>query len=89
MPMTHVIVPPPLHSYTGGASRVTADGATLAEVLSHMDRTYPGIRFRIVDEQDRIRPHIKFFVGGKLASVIAHPIGPGDDVHIICALSGG
>ncbi len=87
--MTRVIVPPPLHSYTGGASHVTADGATLAEMLSHMDRTYPGIRFRIVDEQDRIRPHIKFFVGGKPASVIAHPIGPGDDVQIICALSGG
>ncbi|MBI3664796.1 MAG: MoaD/ThiS family protein [Acidobacteria bacterium] len=84
-----VLIPSPLHSYTGGRSQVEAAGHTLAEVLAHLDARYPGIRFRVIDEQDRIRPHIKFFVGGELAPAIARPIRKGEEVQIICALSGG
>ena len=59
------------------------------ERLSSLDASFPGFRFRVIDEQDRIRPHIKFFVAGDLARSIAEPVSEGDDVHIICALSGG
>jgi len=84
-----VLVPPPLHSYTGGVTRVEAEGATLAEVLSDLDRRFPGIRFRMIDEQDRVRPHIRLFVNAALAPAIDRPLGAGDEVQIICALSGG
>lgn len=84
-----VFIPSPLYSYTGGRSEVDGRGASLAEVLADLDARYSGIRFRIIDEQDRIRPHIKFFVGGRLAKTMAQPISPGEDVQIICALSGG
>ena len=52
----------PLHSYTAGASRVDGRGATLAEVLGDLERRFPGIRFRMIDEQDRIRPHMRLFI---------------------------
>ena len=84
-----VISPSPLFSYTKGQSSVEAAGTTLGEVLAHLDREFPGLRFRIVDEQDRIRPHIKFFVRGELAPNLAQPVGAGDAVQIVCALSGG
>lgn len=84
-----VHIPSPLHPYTGGRSLVEASGATLAEMLQELDGRYPGLRFRIVDEQDRIREHIRFFVGGELVRSIAHPVEPGQDVHIVAALSGG
>ena len=84
-----VHIPSPLHSYTGGRPEVDGAGATLAEVLADLDRRHPGIRFRIIDEQDRIRPHIRFFVAGELADTIAHPVGAGEEVHIVAALSGG
>ena len=84
-----VVVPPPLHSYTQGVSRVRLEGRTLAELLAGLDALYPGIRFRIIDEQDRVRPHIKLFVNGRLAPGIAEPVSGEDEVHIICALSGG
>ena len=84
-----VLIAPALHSYTGGTSEVEAQGSTLAEVLEVLERKYPGIRFRIVDEQQRIRPHIKFFVAGTLASSISQRVGSEDEVQIICALSGG
>ena len=84
-----VRIPSPLLSYTH-EREVEANGSTLAELLVDLDRRYSGIRFRIVDEQDRIRPHIKFFVAGELAANLAQPIGPGDDaIQIVCALSGG
>jgi hypothetical protein len=82
-----VNIPTPLRSYTGGASEVEASGASLAAVLESLDRQYPGIRFRVVDEQDRVRPHIKFFVGEELVKSLDVPVDA--DVHIICALSGG
>ena len=50
-------------SYTG-RSWVDADGATLGELLADLDRQYPGIRFRMIDEQDRMRRHVRFFVNG-------------------------
>jgi sulfur-carrier protein len=87
--VTRVIVPTPLRSYTGGLSQVEAEGASLAEVLSSLDASFPGIRFRVIDEQDCIRPHIKFFVAGEIARSIAVPVAEGDEVQVICALSGG
>ena len=84
-----VTIPTPLRSYTGGASAVDAAGASLAAVLESLDRQFPGIRFRVVDEQDEIRPHIKFFVGHELAPSLATPVRADGEVHIICALSGG
>jgi molybdopterin synthase sulfur carrier subunit len=83
-----VNIPTPLRSYTGGASEVEASGASLAAVLESLDGRYPGIRFRVVDEQDRVRSHIKFFVGQELVQSLDAPVGDAD-VHIICALSGG
>ena len=84
-----VRIPSPLHSYTAGAADVEAAGASLDEVLVHLDGRFPGLRFRVIDEQDRIRPHIRFFVAGAMARSVAHPVGPGDEVMIVAALSGG
>ena len=69
-----VVVPTHLQRYTARVAEVDAEGATLAEVLVDLDRRYPGIRFRVVDVQDRIRPHIKFFVGEELAHTLSVPI---------------
>ena len=65
--MTLVIVPSQLRSYTDGASEVSAQGATLDDVLRDLDRKFPGFRFRVIDEQDRVRRHVILFVGEELA----------------------
>ena len=83
-----VLVPSALQSYTG-ASWVEAEGATLAAVLDDLDRRYPGIRFRMVDERGRIRPHIRFFHRKDAVHDLAHPLGPSDELLIVQALSGG
>lgn len=78
-----------VRSYTGGRAHVEAEGGTLAEVMADLERRFPGLRFRVIDEQDRIRPHMNFFVGGELARDLHHPIPPGGEVHILGSLSGG
>jgi len=78
-----------LHSYTKGKSTVRARGATLGDVLDDLDRKYPGIRFRVVDEQSRLRRHVRFFINGSDARDIAAPLRSGDKVYIVGALSGG
>jgi len=83
-----VLIPSSLRSYTR-LMRVQASGTTLGELLADLERQFPGIRFRMVDEQDRIRPHMRVFVGGRAIHDLAQPLQPADDVNIVQALSGG
>jgi sulfur-carrier protein len=83
-----VILPTHLRTYTKGESELDAEGATLADVLLHLEGRFTGLRFRVVDEQDRIRPHVKFFVGGEEVHTLDVPVGA-REVQIIAALSGG
>ena len=83
-----VLIPSPLQSYTG-ALEVEAEGATLAELFADLDARYPGIRFRVIDEQDRFRRHMRCFVNGAQEFDLARPLSDEDEVIIIQALSGG
>lgn len=83
-----VLIPSALRSYTE-SSEAQAHGATLAEALADLERLYPGIRFRMIDEQDRIRRHIRVFVNGEQVRDIAHALTAADEIVIVQALSGG
>lgn len=83
-----VLIPSALRSYTE-KSEAEASGSTLAAVLADLDRRYPGIRFRMIDEQDRIRRHIRIFVNGKQVRDLSRPLRATDEVVIVQALSGG
>jgi molybdopterin converting factor small subunit len=83
-----VLIPSPLLSYTT-EREVDATGATLAELLRDLDRQYPGLRFRVIDEQDHMRAHMRFFVNGEQAFDLTHSLRPTDAVQIVQALSGG
>ena len=84
-----VWIPQPLRSYTRAAEQVEAEGATLAELLVDLDRRYPGIRFRMIDEQDGVRTHMRVFVNKVVVDSLDVPLRPDDEVHIFQALSGG
>ena len=75
--------------YTRNASEVDAEGKTLQELLGDLDRRFPGIRFRMIDEQDKIRPHIKLFVDQDQVETLSVELEGAREVHVICALSGG
>lgn len=83
-----VLIASPLVSYTG-ADKVEALGGTLGDLLNDLDTRFPGIRFRMIDEQDRIRKHIRVFINGEQVLDLGHDVRPADQVCIVQALSGG
>lgn len=83
-----VLVPSALRSYTG-TPHVEATGETLLELFANLDQRYPGIRFRAVDEQQRLRPNMRIFVNGLGVRDLGHALQPDDFVAIVLALSGG
>ena len=83
-----VLVPGALRSYTG-ESHVEAAGQTLAALFEDLERRYPGLRFRVVDEQERLRPNMRVFVNGLGVRDLGHALQPDDFVAIVLALSGG
>jgi len=84
-----VRIPTPLRSYTNGAKFVSAEGATVDAVLADLDRQFPGLRFRVVDEQGRLRTHMKVFVDQESVRDLTTPVEGLDEITLMQALSGG
>ena len=58
-------------------------------MFAELDRQFPGIRFRVVDEQARLRKHMKVFVNDEAVRDLATEIAATDEVTIMQAPSGG
>jgi molybdopterin converting factor small subunit len=84
-----VLIPSPLLSYTEQQKLVDASGDTLQALLADLERQFPGLVFRIVDEQGKMRPHMRFFVNGEQVFELSRPLAPGDSIALVQALSGG
>ena len=83
-----VLIPGALRSYTN-RSQVEADGETLDALFTALDRRHPGLRFRVVDEQNQLRPNMRVFVNGIGVRDLQHALQTDDDVALVLALSGG
>ena len=84
-----VRIPTPLRSYTAQQSAVEASGATVDDVLRDLDSQFPGIRFRVVDEQNQLRKHMKIWVNQDAVRDLSTPVRDADEVTLMQALSGG
>lgn len=84
-----VIIPSSLRSYTGGKATIDASAGTVDELLRALDRRFPGLRFRVVDEQDGLRPHIRVTVNSEVISDLSATLKTNDEVALIQAFSGG
>jgi sulfur-carrier protein len=87
-----VLIPAPLRRYTGGESKVTGTGTTVAEVLETLEASYPGLRDRIVEDDGEIRRFVNVFVNGQNVRKLqgtATTVNEGDEVGIVPAMAGG
>ncbi len=87
-----VRIPTILRTYTGGASEVTADGATLTEVLDDLDERFPGIKGRVVDESGALRRFVNIYVGNddvRFLDDLATATPDGTTISVIPAVAGG
>jgi len=87
--VTPVRIPTPLRSYTGDQKVVSAEGATLDEVLRDLDRQFPGLRFRVVDEQGGLRKHVNVWLDDERVRDLSAGLDGVGEVVIMQALSGG
>lgn len=87
--MVQVLIPSQLTSYTNGTSRLEATGDCIGQVLDDLDARFPGLKFRVVDEQDRIRRHMRIFRNGERARDLRLELSDRDEMLIFGALSGG
>ena len=87
-----VRIPTILRTYTGGDSEVSADGATLAEVLDSLDAQFAGIKGRILDEGGDLRRFVNVYVGNddvRFLDNLATPTPDGVQISVIPAVAGG
>lgn len=89
MATVRVRIAPLLHSYTGGEKVIEVDALSVGQAIEALDRRFPGVAFRIIDEQQQIRPHMNIFLGEDKVQDLASAIEDGDELYIVGALSGG
>ena len=83
-----VIIPDVLQSYTK-SREVECRGENILAVFESLEGQFPGIRFRVINEQDELRPHFKLFINSVRCQDLSHPISATDELFIMQALSGG
>jgi len=89
VPRLKVRIPSVLYSYTKGLSEVDGRGETVDDVLRDLDARYPGLRFRIIDETDKIRQHIMIFIDTRRVTVLTELVDPAAELVIVPSISGG
>jgi molybdopterin converting factor small subunit len=87
--MVTVRIPSLLQTLTGGANEVCAQGATVREVFADLDRSYPGIGARLV-EDGTLRPELAVAVNGEISPLgLLQPVADNSELVIMPAISGG
>jgi sulfur-carrier protein len=87
-----VRIPTILRSYTGGAAEVSAEGATLAEVIDALESAHPGIRARVLDDAGKLRRFVNVYVNDddvRFADGLGTETKDGAAISIIPAVAGG
>ena len=88
-----VVLPRALYPYARGTGTLRVDGcATVADALSAVRQRWPGVVDRVMTERGEVREHVNIFVGEesiRFAGGLATPVGDGDTIMIVAAVSGG
>ena len=87
-------IPAALREFTSGRSEVTLErsGESVAEALSALWNAYPGVRDRVLNEQDQVRQHINIFVGNeniRYTGGLTARVPNDSEISIVPAVSGG
>ncbi len=87
-----VKIPTPLRALTNDAESVSAEGATLGDVVQHLEGSYPGMRERLCEESGELRRFVNVYVNGedvRFLQGLETALGEGDEISIVPAVAGG
>lgn len=89
---TTVRIPAPLRKLTRDQEIVEVAGATIGDILSQLDRDFPGLGERICDEKGQVRRFVNIFLNDEDIRFLqekATPVKEGDEISIVPAIAGG
>jgi molybdopterin synthase sulfur carrier subunit len=78
--------------FPGVTQGVTVEAGTVAEVVSALDRQFPGLADYLVDEHGVLRKHVNIFIDEELIhdrQRLSDPVTNNNRVYVFQALSGG
>ena len=81
-----------LQRITGGQKTVTADGATVQQLLQNLDQEYPGFRKQVQDDDGKLHRFVNIYLNDediRYLGQLETPLKAGDVVSILPALAGG
>ena len=88
----HVTLPSALRAYAQGQESVEVQAATLADAIARLTEGFPGLAYRILDDQGRLRRFVNAYVNDEPVSHL-EPQGvrlrDGDSVHLLPSVAGG
>jgi sulfur-carrier protein len=87
-----VRIPTPLRAVAKGNADVQAKGDTIEDVIGDLERQFPGLRERLVDESGELRRFINIYVNQEDIRFLenkATVLKDGDEVAIVPAIAGG
>jgi MoaD family protein len=90
--MATVRIPTPLRKLTQGQEEVSAQGATIGELIADLEKNYPGIKARICDDGGQVRRFVNIFLSDEDIRFLQNldtPVKDGDEVSIVPAIAGG
>jgi molybdopterin synthase sulfur carrier subunit len=90
--MPKVRIPAPLRKLTGELELIDASGSTISEVLSNIEKAFPGLKERICDESGQVRRFVNIFVNDediRFLEETSTPVKDSDEISIVPAIAGG
>jgi sulfur-carrier protein len=90
--MATVRIPTPLRTYTQNKDEVSATGATVGEVLRNLEKSFPGIGARLMDDKGALRRYVNVFHNDediRFLKQLETPVADADKISIIPAIAGG
>jgi len=89
--MPEVWLPPRLQSLTGGQQQVHVAGRTIRQIIDNLDRTFPGLKMELYDEEeDVVMPGIAVVIDGETTQLgLLEQVREDSEIHFLPALGGG
>jgi len=87
-----VRIPTPLRKITKDNDEVTAEGATVSEVIADLDKNYPGIKERICEADGNLRRFVNLYLNDediRFKDNLNTELKDNDELSIIPAIAGG
>jgi MoaD family protein len=90
--MATVRIPTPLRKLTEGKEEVSAAGGTVGELLTDLEKNYPGIKARICDDDGKVRRFVNIFANDediRFLDNLDTKVQESDEISIVPAIAGG